>query len=463
MEKFYLRFAKCALAFIIVSAAIVPASAQMLRGAYFLDNATISNRMNPAMRPDRGFVEIPAIGGTYASFNTSGFAVKDLVFVNNGKLVTFIDDAMDWNYNNFLNNIATDNKLDVNAGVSLLGVGWYSGKGFWTAEVKLNNNINTNLPKTMFEFIRKNHDRLEYKIYDFNLGVSSYLEFAAGYSRPITDRLTVGGKLKILAGIADFDMKVDEISAVFDGGWNMWQMNSYASVDATMKGIKAKHRSGQDGQYVSGFDTGSFGLAGMGAGVDLGVTYQLMENLRVSAAVLDLGFISWSKNSTISAKKEWTKSYYFKGFESDSGSASGQLDDIADDLGGMFQMGETAPKSRTKSLSTTINVGGEYSFLNNLLSAGVLSSTRFGRQKTYTELTAMCNVRPAKWFSGSLSYSFVNGEFETFGLALNFSPSWINFFLGSDYVFFNTQKGVPQVKDGSNFYMGLSVPIGRRR
>ena len=40
------------------------------------------------------------------------------------------------------------------------------------------------------------------------------------------------------------------------------------------------------------------GIAGYGFGIDLGASYKIMDNLTVSASILDLGFISWSKSST---------------------------------------------------------------------------------------------------------------------------------------------------------------------
>ena len=57
----------------------------------------------------------------------------------------------------------------------------------------------------------------------------------------------------------------------------------------------------EDGQdYISDFDfdSGKLGIAGYGFGIDLGASYKIMDNLTVSASVLDLGFISWTKGAT---------------------------------------------------------------------------------------------------------------------------------------------------------------------
>lgn len=41
-------------------------------------------------------------------------------------------------------------------------------------------------------------------------------------------------------------------------------------------------------------DYDKFGLGGLGFGLDLGATYQLLPDLELSAAVTDLSFMSWT-------------------------------------------------------------------------------------------------------------------------------------------------------------------------
>ena len=77
-----------------------------------------------------------------------------------------------------------------------------------------------------------------------------------------------------------------------------------------------------------------------------------------------------------------------------------------------------------------------------------------------TELTLSGNYRPVKWFEATLSYSFIHSKFKTYGIALNFSPSWINFFIGSDYMLTKvTPQCLPVSGNAMNLYMGVSVPL----
>lgn len=65
-------------------------------------------------------------------------------------------------------------------------------------------------------------------------------------------------------------------------------------LEASAKGLELEEENG----YITDLDYNSFGISGYGAGIDLGASYQLMKNLTLSAAILDLGFISWGKSNS---------------------------------------------------------------------------------------------------------------------------------------------------------------------
>ena len=65
---------------------------------------------------------------------------------------------------------------------------------------------------------------------------------------------------------------------------------------------------------ISGIDEFKPSLSGFGMAFDLGATYQVMPDLMVSAAITDLGFISWSNTYMASSAGNWT----FDGFKNPS-------------------------------------------------------------------------------------------------------------------------------------------------
>ena len=53
-------------------------SAQQIRTSYFMQSSTARTTMNPAYRPERGYVSIPVLGAVGASYGISaGFPLLD--------------------------------------------------------------------------------------------------------------------------------------------------------------------------------------------------------------------------------------------------------------------------------------------------------------------------------------------------------------------------------------------------
>ena len=74
-----------------------------------------------------------------------------------------------------------------------------------------------------------------------------------------------------------------------------------ASLESSFKGLELQKDEGSEYINKFNFDSGKLGIAGYGGAIDLGASYKLTNRITVSAAVLDLGFISWSKSATTTA------------------------------------------------------------------------------------------------------------------------------------------------------------------
>ena len=98
-------------------------------------------------------------------------------------------------------------------------------------------------------------------------------------------------------------------------------------------------------------------------------------------------------------------------------------------------------------------LGAEYGFFNNKLALGVLSTTRFVKPETLTEVTFSANYRPKSWFNVALSYSAIQSAGKSFGLGLKVGP----IFVGTDYMFLGKNS------NSVNAFVGLSIPLGKRK
>ncbi len=501
--------AKAIGAFLILLFCVFPVKAQFLRTSYFMEDTHYRQQLNPALLPNQGYFNIPVLGAVSATVGSTSLGYQDIIDI--------IDDSGNFYSNpNFLKRLKDRNNLNVNFSTEILSAGWYKGKNFWSFNVGVRTDIGASLTRSMFTFLNEMDeldDRWRNSNYDISgqkMDINAYGEIGLGYARQINSRLTIGGKVKFLLGIGNMKMKIDNVlmNANIPSDTRITELenmhfsnnpdeaaqqiqalqteigNYYAhlavdaSLESSFKGLDLVQEEGQN--YISDFKFRSkdLGIAGYGFGIDLGASYKIMDNLTVSASVLDLGFISWTKGSTKIASANPTPvdivgSDYLNGV--DPNDAQGSADAIKTNInrlqddastymnrvnGGevldyeMLQLQvDESGKSRQSKLASTIVVGAEYGFLNNKLGVGVLSTTRFVQPRTLTELTFSANYRPKHAVNVALSYSVIQSAGKSFGLALKLGPV----FLGTDYMFLGKNS------NSVSGFVGISVPLGKRK
>lgn len=465
--------------FFIMMLCTLSVNAQFLRTSYFMEGSHYRQQLNPALTPTRGYINLPAIGAFNVAANSNSLGTQDIIdIIDNG----------DGFYNNqdFINRLSNENRLNVNLNTDIISFGWYKGKNFWSFNVGARVDLGAQIPKSMFDFLHDidkegfNWNNSKFDIGKEELNINAYTEVGIGFARAINERLTVGGKVKVLLGMGNLNLKVNNINVDanlpedISNITNVNQIGNYhakmivdAKLESSFKGMDLVENTNDPdprNHYIDDFDFNGFGIAGYGGAIDLGVSYKILDNLTVSAAVLDLGLIKWSKGSTNIATANGNVDYKgsdyaltpdgLQQFKSDTESFLNRVES-GDVLNyEMLQLQkEDVAKSRTTSLHSTMVFGAEYSLLNNWLSVGALSTTRFTKPKTQTELTLSANIRPKSWFNAAISYSMIQSAGKSFGLALKLGP----LFVGTDYMFFGSNTKTV------NGFLGISIPLNKRK
>lgn len=432
-------------------ATIVSANAQGLNTSYFMPDAIVRSNLNPALTPRSGYVNIPAMGSIDVSFTSNALALDNLLYVKGNDLVWFLDDRVPADA--FMSSLKDRNKFETSGTVNIFGFGFKTDKAFWSAGFDIKFNSAIDAPKSLFEFAKAGSGEGVYNFKNTRFDLNSYGQLYVGYARDITSRLSVGARAKFLVGIANSRIYYHDMTVHVSE--QEWKIDVTGQFDISANGASLDKL--EDDEYIDYryINYRPKGPSGYGIGVDLGASYKLLDNLTLSAGLTDIGFISWGKRYTISGDSDME--YIFQGIDiNDEQTNLERLDQV-------IAFDYIDPRSRTSSIATTLNVGGEYSILDNKIGFGLLSTTTFG-SVTISELTASVNFRPVRWFSGSLSYSYIRGCFRTFGLALNFNPSWINFFVGTDYMAVRVTPQLMPIKSRAmNLNFGLAVPIGYKK
>ena len=447
------------------------------------------------------------IGAVNATVGSTSLGYQDIIDI--------IDDGDDfYTKPDFMNRLKDNNKLNVNFSTEILSAGWYKGKNFWSFNIGLRTDIGANLTKNMFTFlnemetVEENWRNSNYDISGQQLNINAYTEIGLGLSRQINSRLTVGARVKALLGIGNMELKLNRVAMSAnlpsDQQINQWSSESYwnsmtpsqaaqaaqelkdkfnnyhanltvgAELKSSFKGLELQEEEGKDYVTDFDFDSGKLGIAGYGFGIDLGASYKILDNLTVSASVLDLGFISWSKSSTKIASAnpdpiDIKGSTYANMVDPNNpntvmnavnqlqNDAQGYMDRVTNgdvlDYDMLQLEVSDAKESRKSRLASTLVLGAEYGFFNNKLAVGVLSTTRFVQPDALTELTFSANYRPKSWFNVALSYSAIQSAGKSFCLGLKLGP----LFVGTDYMFLGKNS------NSVNGFVGVSIPLGGRK
>lgn len=374
---------------------VVTATAQSLNSAYFTDGYKFRHTMNPAYGNDQSYVSIPALGNI--NVRTQGNFGYDAIIKTNPRpngnktMTTFLNPYID--ASTALEDFASGNNRVVGSvGITILSAGFKAWDGYNTIEINSKTNFGVSLPYELFEFA-KNTGNKDYNIGDINAGAIAYAEIAFGHSRQLTEQLRAGAKLKVLLGIGRADVKMENVQAQLNDA-NQWLVSANATADVSMKGFtykqKAKEYKQKPGsyQYVNDLDVDGAGVSGFGLAVDLGASYKLNDDWSFSAALLDLGFISWSND--MQARNKGNQ-FVFDGFHdvdvAHHGGMKKASDGYADQLADFAHLQDQGDQGgRTTGIGASLNLGAEYTLpMYRQLSFGLLSSTRIQGAYSWTE------------------------------------------------------------------------------
>lgn len=456
----------------LLSICSLHAMAQQLNSAYFTNDYKFRHTMNPAYGNEQNYVSMPGFGNVNVSL-MGNFGYEDVIFDNpmfpstsKDRLTTFMNpyistpDALK-GFN------SGDNKILGDVSITVLSAGFKGFGGYNTIELNARTSFGMSLPYELFEFAKNTGNRT-YNIGNISANGQAFAELAFGHSRQINEKLRVGAKVKLLFGAGRGDVNIDNVKADLAAD-DKWTVSGHAKSEVSVKGFTYKTEEKEykeEGrgtyQYVNDVDVDGAGLGGFGLAFDLGGVYKINNDFTVSAALLDLGFIKWSNNMVaVNGGEE----FVFNGFhdvavnEDRGGSTmSMQGDKYSDQLADFANLQDKGDEGgRTTGIGATLNLGCEYTLpVYRKITFGVLSSTRFRGDYSWTEARVSANWTPLKWIDGGVNMAF--GSYRnSFGWVLNFHPKGYNFYVGMDHTLGKVSKEFIPLNSNAAVSVGMSV------
>jgi hypothetical protein len=352
------------------------------------------------------------------------------------------DNTIRVNTDKFLNAIKKNDAINVNVNVGLIGFGINWEKSFFNFSTKFRMDVESNLPYDLFAFLLQGNVDYQYRdallVNEDFMNLTSYMEYAFGYGHRFLDKkLTVGARVKLLQGTFNLSTQGTHISVYSDPDIIR------ATADYKVR-FAANNNKLEDISKVSPF-TGNTGFA-----FDLGMNYKIIPKLEVSAAVTDIGWISWSDNVT-EYRSRATNQLEFTGLEwedmwSNNTFNTSFFQQLYNSIENMFDYIEdsAAPKYKTR-LTTHFNVGARYD-INKQLGVSALYKGEFGEFDYRYIANLGLSYNPFKWCELMIGNSIVNGTFFNPGFGVNATIlGTVQFYFVLDYI--------------SNFYLADSHSV----
>jgi len=459
-----------------ILATVSSAFAQMPSTLYFMDQNPLIHNFNPSFQPtDKMYIGMPGLSLVSVNAGNSKLAFEDIYVPRtiDGKNTTvlFLHPEATNELRNVMNKISPRDRIFADYNVQLLNFGMrIKEKSYVSFSFSNRMEMNTILPREMFKAALMSEENGSDTEYSFGLGkfsstMNCYSELAFGYSYAFSDKFQMGGKIKYLIPHAGYRTDFKDMDLYISK--DEWRFTGDGEIDASMPGLEiyqdeeGKIDSVDFNDDVKGGDFAK--SKGAGLALDFGVTYNPIKSVKLSASLLDLGFVHYSKELH---KVKKSGDFIYNGLkyniedihERDSADLWEPYQEMLDN---MYVVDES--EGYTSMLTAKALVGVEYSFFENKMSVGALSKTYFLRGCASEEIMLAYNYRPSRIVEATASYTVTNGMFSNIGLGVNLNLGPVNLFLAADQIPLRYAKGggktIPTRTRAANFAMGLNFLI----
>lgn len=461
-------------AFTVAIMASPNANAQFANTFYHMYGVPQANQLNPAFQSQcDGYVGMPFFSPFRFQFESSSFTYGDVFEWKDSlnKYITFLHPV--GNRQKFLDALEPVNWIRTEFATSILSVGWKKEDWYFTLDFTERFIEGTSFSKDLAEFLVHGNLYAEnFSFSDMGINLNLFNQLAIGASYNIEDEIQVGIRAKLLFGIANSTTDNDMMS--LRTSLEEWQFSSDITANVSIPyledipidsaGYLDVHNL--EDEEVFGFpeEDSTFSLSSLspvwgfknlGFAIDFGFNYSPIENLFISASVVDLGFIRWKDNV-------WNfhqdMDHTFEGLEYTLEDDWSPGDELLDSLKEELNVKVTQDPYNT-NLSGKIYLGAAYNLTDRIRFGGVFR-TRIQDFKFNNQFTVSANFRPISMFSASLSYSIYENSYMNLGYGLSMRAGPMNIYFVTDHI--PSAYFWPESFKAFNFRLGLNVVWGCR-
>jgi hypothetical protein len=371
-------------------------------------------RVNPAVSPEiKMFIGLPMLGQQNVQITNRISSVNNL-FVKNAQDSLVLNTT-----ESFYNGMGKRTYIGVDVTNQILAFGFKVKNSYFNFDISNRLVSEVGFGSDLFKFVSQGNggSLLGQRAGFDGLGASlmSYIEYGLGYSREINPNVSIGGRFKLLSGLANlsgtntsFGITTDSVNynLTFDGQADIKSANTLIFTDSA---------------YMNNLDymrlaKMAYNFSNFGMSFDLGATVKLSEKITANVSVIDLGFINWKTGVSNYSVDKFT--YSFKGIDLNSllSDSSDVAKEIVDSLTSIFNVGNST-KSYSTGLPTKIYLGGSYQW-NNYISSGITFYNEFYNSSYRPGLVLSSTFSLRHWLGATLNYGIYSRSSANVGFGL---------------------------------------------
>lgn len=311
-----------------------------------------SQLLNPALNFNhKNHIGIPFLSGLHAELGLKNFTVFDFFGATS---TSFSEKVI-----NISNKLTPRDFLTVNGQLEIVNIGFkLNEKSYLSFGAYQETDMILFFPRDPLAlYLQGNEINRPYNISDVNLKFEVLGVFHVGFSKKIRDHVNIGARLKLYASFFQAQSKNNTGTFITTQGNDNLLVHRLSDIDFNLQlsGIEVEKED----------DTNNYSLArgfpsNLGLGLDFGYVNQISPQLRLSASILDFGFINHSKKVNNFILKA---NYTFEGIQASfvPGSDSTSWEDLRGEIQENTSF-EERPESYISLRPIKVNAALKYSF-----------------------------------------------------------------------------------------------------
>ena len=385
--------------------------------------------VNPAFMPkSKIYLSLP-LGMMNFGISNSGFSFNDL-------FTKRADDSLVINTENVINGLSANNIFSAESNIEIFGIGIKISDTYFN--FTLNSKVQSNFiyPKDVFKLAFEGNGKSfigERASFDgLGINFNAFTEYAFGVTKEINDKLTIGGRFKLISGIANFNTRKTNLGLYTDPTTFALTIDGSAEFNSSNIFQFMNDSISSPEQLRKDMTASVFNFSNKGIGLDLGASYKINDKFSVNASLIDLGSIHW--NTNVTSYKTDDFNYTFEGVDLNKliNDTTDVFSTIQDSIQKAFNYEENND-SYTTSLYTKFYLGGNF-HINKSFNAGAVLLSQFVKGKYSPSFSLSMNATIKSWLSATINYSIMNKTFNNVGAGISLRGGPIQFFLMSDNI-----------------------------